>query len=73
MGGAGLAASPEAPHGSELIKPFKKQLMAALKAGMQQGGPAEAIGVCREQAPQIAAGLSVDGVQMGRARGACAR
>lgn len=66
LGSAVLAASPQAPLGSELIKPFKQQLMAALQAGMQQG-PAEAIAVCREQAPGIAAGLSVDGVQMGRA------
>jgi hypothetical protein len=32
--------------------------MGALKGAMEAGGPAAAIGVCREQAPQIAAKLS---------------
>jgi hypothetical protein len=60
-----LAESPQAPRGAELLKPFKQQLMGALKAGLQEG-PDQAIAACKTKAPQIAAGLSVDGVEMGR-------
>lgn len=52
-------------RGGELLAPFKKNLKAALVEGMQQG-PAEAISACREQAPEIADSLSVDGVVVGR-------
>jgi hypothetical protein len=62
--GAAQAAAP--PAGAELLKPFKQQLMGALKAGLEQG-PAEAIAACSVKAPEIAAGLSVEGVSMGRA------
>jgi hypothetical protein len=51
--------------GAELLAPFKAELKAALVQGMESG-PAEAISICRDKAPQIAAELSVDGVQMGR-------
>jgi hypothetical protein len=67
--GAGAAPASEAPaaaRGAELLLPFKQQLQAALAAGLAEG-PVEAIGVCRDRAPQIAADLSVDGVSMGRA------
>jgi len=60
-----LAQSPSVPHGAELLRPFKQQLMGALKAGLQEG-PDKAIGACQVKAPEIAAGLSVEGVQMGR-------
>jgi hypothetical protein len=60
-----MAESPAVPEGAELLQPFKQQLMGALKAGLQQG-PDQAIEVCQVKAPQIAAGLSVDGVEMGR-------
>ena len=53
------------PDGAELLQPFKKELQAALQAGMAQG-PLEAINVCAVQAPDIAASLSIDGVRMGR-------
>ena len=66
------AACTEAPapvdkaaRGAELLAPFKADLKSALVQGMVSG-PAEAVAVCREQAPQIAAALSVDGVSMGR-------
>ncbi len=52
-------------RGAELLAPFKKDLKAALVNGMQQG-PAEAIGACRIEAPDIARSLSVDGVAVGR-------
>jgi hypothetical protein len=47
------------------LKPFKQELQAALRDGMRQG-PEYAMTACRDKAPEIAAGLSVDGVQMGR-------
>lgn len=66
------AACAEAPapvdkaaRGAELLAPFKADLKSALVQGLASG-PAEAVAVCREQAPQIAAALSVDGVSMGR-------
>jgi hypothetical protein len=66
------AACTEAPvpvdkaaRGAELLAPFKADLKAALVQGMASG-PADAVTVCRDQAPQIAAALSVDGVRMGR-------
>lgn len=59
------AGDDPAAHGAELLAPFKAELKSALMAGMQEG-PAMAIEVCSEDAPAIAASLSVDGVQMGR-------
>jgi hypothetical protein len=55
----------KAARGAELLAPFKADLKAALLQGMESG-PAEAVAVCRDKAPQIAAALSVDGVSMGR-------
>ena len=48
------------------LAPFKEQLVDALMSALGEGGPETAIHVCREQAPEIAAQLSVDGVRMGR-------
>ncbi len=59
------AESPPVPLGAELLKPFKQQLMGALKAGLQEG-PDQAIEACKVKAPEIAASLSLDGVEMGR-------
>lgn len=56
----------DADPGAELLAPFKKDLKAALKAGMQEG-VTNAVSVCKEQAPALADANSVDGVQMGRA------
>jgi hypothetical protein len=53
------------PKGAELVAPFKMDLKTALVSGMQ-GGPANAIAVCKTEAPHIARALSVDGVVMGR-------
>ena len=53
-------------RGAELLQPFKRELMQALKKGLAQG-PEEAVAACREQAPGIAARLSTEGVEIGRA------
>lgn len=54
-----------ADRGAELLLPFKSQLKNALLTGIEQG-PANAIGACRDEAPTIAANLSIDGVALGR-------
>jgi hypothetical protein len=59
------AGDDSAERGAALLGPFKAKLKGALVAGMQEG-PANAIEVCSEDAPAIAASLSVDGVLMGR-------
>lgn len=59
------AGGNAAERGAALLAPFKATLKGALMEGMQDG-PAAAIEVCSEDAPAIAASLSVDGVRMGR-------
>lgn len=58
-------SDPAAQRGAALLQPFKARLKSALQQGMAEG-PGAAINACRVQAPQIAAGLSQDGVRMGR-------
>lgn len=41
-----------------IVKEFAGQLQGELKAGMEAGGPTQAIAVCRDKAPEIAAVLS---------------
>ncbi|MDX2412548.1 MAG: DUF3365 domain-containing protein [Woeseiaceae bacterium] len=60
-----LSQEKDVAHGAELLVPLKKELKQALMAGMQNG-PLSAISVCKDQAPAIAASLSVDGVEIGR-------
>jgi hypothetical protein len=55
----------ELARGAEILRPFKQGLLQALDEGLA-GGPEEAIGVCRVQAPRVAAALSRDGVRVGR-------
>lgn len=50
---------------AQTLMPFKQQLMQALQRGLQQG-PAQAIDVCRLEAPAIATAASIDGVAIGR-------
>ena len=50
----------------EALAPFRTQLVDALTGALEEGGAENAIRVCRERAPEIAAALSIDGVQMGR-------
>jgi hypothetical protein len=49
------ALEAEADH---VIQAFVKELKTELKAGLKAGGPAEAIKVCREKAPDIARRVS---------------
>ena len=53
-------------RGAELLSPFKRELQAALRAGLTEGA-VEAINVCRLQAPEIAGTHSGDGIRLGRA------
>ena len=48
------------------LQPLKEQLVDALTGALEEGGPENAIAVCRDEAPRIAAELSVGGVRMGR-------
>lgn len=48
------------------LLPFKEQLMGALTGALDEGGPVDAISVCRDEAPRIAGELGVGGVTMGR-------
>lgn len=50
---------------AQVLLPFKQQLMQALQRGLEQG-PAQAIDVCRLEAPAIAMSASADGVAIGR-------
>lgn len=50
----------------ETLAPFKSELVEALTGSLGEGGPEDAIHICRERAPEIAARLSVGGVEMGR-------
>lgn len=67
--GAGFPAVADdavnSERGAQYLAPFKKDLMAALKAGLAEG-PAAAIDACRIEAPAIAARHSGDGVRVGR-------
>lgn len=52
-------------RGAEILAPLKQELKQALLTGMQEG-PVHAISVCKDQAPVIAASLSVAGTRIGR-------
>ncbi len=52
-------------RGAETLAPFKKALMSALVSGLADG-PVNAIGVCRMQAPLLAASAGGAGVRIGR-------
>ncbi|MBF0246525.1 MAG: DUF3365 domain-containing protein [Alphaproteobacteria bacterium] len=41
-----------------VVQAFGDELKAALGAGMQEGGPVNALGVCNEKAPRIAAAVT---------------
>jgi hypothetical protein len=56
----------EMERAQETLAPFKSELVDALTGALGDGTPETAIHVCRERAPEIAARLSVDGVEMGR-------
>lgn len=48
------------------LAPFKKDLSEALGAALREGGPVQAIEVCRLEAPRIAAAAAKDGIEVGR-------
>jgi hypothetical protein len=52
-------------RGAATLQPFKERLMAALREGLERG-PAEAIQVCRVQAPGLAAAAGGSGIEVGR-------
>lgn len=54
-----------AQRGKQLLQPFQKTLQTALREGMQEG-PANAIEVCRLEAPAIPGRVAPEGVAMGR-------
>jgi hypothetical protein len=64
--GIAHAEEPQPTRGAELLAPFKRDLKAALQAGMAES-PVAAISACQLQAPAIAQALSRDGVRVGRA------
>lgn len=49
----------------EALAPFKQELQAALRSGLEDG-PENAIRVCRDLAPEIAARLSTERIRLGR-------
>lgn len=53
-------------HETALLKPFKQDLMHALKTALDAGGPIEAMTACNIQAPGIAKANSTGDVKMGR-------
>jgi hypothetical protein len=54
-----------AARGAEVLAPFKRELMAALTAGLAEG-PEEAIAVCRVRAPALAEEAGSASVRVGR-------
>lgn len=62
---SGMQQETDTARGAELLTPFKQDLKLALTTGMQKG-PLNAISVCKDEAPAIAASLSSEEIQMGR-------
>ena len=61
------AATPNVAEAKALIKEFATTLQGELQAAIKAGGPPQAIGVCKERAPAIAADLSKrSGWEVGR-------
>lgn len=61
------AANPNVDEAKALIKEFATTLQGELQAAMKAGGPTNAIGVCKDRAPAIAADLAnQSGWEVGR-------
>ncbi len=61
------APNPQVAEAKGLIKSFAETLTGELEAALEAGGPAKAIGVCKERAPAIAADLAAkSGWEVGR-------
>lgn len=52
------AANPNAEEAKALVKEFATTLQGELQTAMKAGGPTNAIGVCKDRAPAIAADLA---------------
>ncbi len=67
-GGGGEKSVPESElvRARDALKPLKHELARALKGAMKDGGPEEAIGVCRLEAPAITAALITEEIAIGR-------
>jgi hypothetical protein len=65
LAASGETQQPLMERGAGYLQPLKAQLQSELKAGMAKGVGA-AIEVCRVRAPEIAADLQTDTVEMGR-------
>lgn len=52
-------------RGGQLLKPFKQQLMEALRQGLKEG-PAEAVDTCHLEAPGIPDKAAPEDVELGR-------
>ena len=52
------ADNSNAAEAKNIVKTFATSLQAELQAAIKEGGPVEAIAVCKERAPAIAKGLS---------------
>ena len=63
--GAGGPAPQEPPDGAAVVRPFKRELMAALTAGLADGA-VSSIDVCRLQAPELAAAAGSATIEVGR-------
>jgi hypothetical protein len=64
-GGSEQVGDAEIERAKASLQPFKKQLGAALKEGLRDG-PENAVWVCRDKVPEIAAALTRDGIEIGR-------
>lgn len=59
--------TPELEHSRSTIKTFGSQLLTELTTAIAEGGPVNAIDVCRLKAPEVSAELMQDtGVRVGR-------
>ncbi len=66
MAGTVEARETESMEGAEILTPFKKELLQALRHGLAEGSE-QAIAHCKLKAPEISASLSHNGVRLGRA------
>ena len=64
--GAAGVGEDEIQRAQSVLEPFKVELQRALRESLRAGGPENAVEVCRDKAPEIAASLSTDGVRLGR-------
>ncbi|MEZ4279169.1 MAG: efflux RND transporter periplasmic adaptor subunit [Myxococcota bacterium] len=68
--GAARAGAPDAAavdRAAKAVARLKSTLVGELTAAIAQGGPENAIGVCRDRAPAIAQAVSEPGLRVGRA------